>query len=59
MIKGTKTEGYEFEGRGNINKELEEGEKIVEATYEVPFITHAPLEPMNCVAKVENGKAEL
>ena len=59
LIKGTKTEGYEFEGRGNINKELEEGEKIVEATYEVPFITHAPLEPMNCVAKVENGKAEL
>ena len=58
LIKGTKSEGYEFEGRGNINKEIE-GEKTVEATYEVPFITHAPLEPMNCVAIVENNKAEI
>jgi isoquinoline 1-oxidoreductase beta subunit len=59
LIKGTKTDGFEFETRGNINKETENGENVIEATYEVPFITHAPLEPMNCIAKVENGKAEL
>jgi len=59
LIKNTRKEGFEWEGRGNVNKEIEKGEKVIEAIYEVPFITHAPLEPMNCVAKVENGKAEL
>jgi isoquinoline 1-oxidoreductase subunit beta len=58
LINQTKAEGFEWEGRGNINIPLE-GEKFVEATYEVPFITHAPLEPMNCVALVEDGKAEI
>ena len=59
LIRQSKTEGFEFEGRGNVNKDIEKGEKAIEATYEVPFITHAPLEPMNCIAKVENGNAEL
>jgi isoquinoline 1-oxidoreductase beta subunit len=59
LIKKSKTEGFEFEGRGDINKENEKGEKAVEAIYEVPFITHAPLEPMNCVANVAGGRAEL
>lgn len=59
LIKNTKTDGFAWENKGDINKEVEEGEKVIEAVYEVPFITHAPLEPMNCVAKVENGKAEI
>mgnify|MGYP002063408235 CR=1 FL=1 len=58
LVKKSKTEGYEFESRGDVSKDIE-GEKILEAVYEVPFITHAPMEPMNCVAKYENGKAEL
>jgi len=59
LIKQTKTEGFAWENKGDINKEIVEGEKVTEAVYEVPFITHAPLEPMNCIARVENGKAEL
>jgi len=58
LVKKSKTEGYEFESRGDVNKNVE-GEKLLEAIYEVPFITHAPMEPMNCVAKIENEKAEL
>jgi isoquinoline 1-oxidoreductase beta subunit len=58
LVKKSKTEGYNFEDKGDVDKKLE-GEKILEAVYEVPFITHAPMEPMNCVAKYENGKAEL
>jgi isoquinoline 1-oxidoreductase beta subunit len=58
LVKKSKTEGYEFESRGDVNKNVKD-EKLLEAVYEVPFITHAPMEPMNCVAKFENGKAEL
>ncbi|MGW8226517.1 MAG: molybdopterin cofactor-binding domain-containing protein [Anaerolineales bacterium] len=32
---------------------------ILEAVYEIPFYTHAPLEPMNCVADVTSTSCEV
>lgn len=37
----------------------EEGGQIVEASYKVPFLAHAPLEPMDAVAKVDGNSLEL
>lgn len=31
-------------------------ERIVEAEYRVPYLSHAPLEPMNCTAQLKDGK---
>jgi CO/xanthine dehydrogenase Mo-binding subunit len=43
-----------------IGKPVEvEGEIIIESVYEVPFLAHAPMEPVNAIASVINGKAEL
>lgn len=38
---------------------LEDAEKRLEAVYEVPFLSHSPMEPMDCVAKVDKGRCEI
>ncbi|HVN02250.1 MAG TPA: xanthine dehydrogenase family protein molybdopterin-binding subunit [Caulobacteraceae bacterium] len=32
---------------------------LVAATYDFPFLAHAPMEPMNCVAEIGGGKTKL
>jgi isoquinoline 1-oxidoreductase subunit beta len=41
---------------GDAPGALARGGKVVEAVYEVPYLAHATLEPMNCTARVR-GKA--
>ncbi|MFN8580357.1 MAG: molybdopterin cofactor-binding domain-containing protein [Gemmatimonadaceae bacterium] len=35
------------------------GAKTVQASYSYPFISHSPLEPMNCTAQYKDGKLEI
>lgn len=44
---------------GDVEKSLAEGKKILESTFEAPFLPHASMEPMNFFADVRDGKAEL
>lgn len=44
---------------GDVEKALAAAARKVEATYELPFLAHAPMEPMNCTAHVRAGSAEL
>ena len=32
---------------------------VVAATYDFPYLAHAPMEPMNCVAEIGGGKLKL
>jgi len=45
--------------KGDAAAELEGAETLVEAEYELPFLAHATMEPMNCTAWVHEGKCEI
>lgn len=45
--------------KGDALTELKSAETLVEAEYELPFLAHATMEPMNCTAWVHEGKCEL
>ncbi len=38
---------------GDFDKALNQADNIIERTYKVPFVSHAPLEPQNCFAHVK------
>lgn len=44
---------------GDVEKSFAAAKKVIEGVYEVPVLSHAPMEPMNYFADVKDGKAEL
>ena len=51
--------GKEIRHDGDVAKALPAGAKRVEVTYEVPFLAHATMEPMNITVHARNGEAEV
>ncbi|WP_297514295.1 xanthine dehydrogenase family protein molybdopterin-binding subunit [uncultured Caulobacter sp.] len=49
-----------FDQRGDVSGlDAAKGADIVEATYEFPYLAHATMEPMNCVASVDGNKVKM
>jgi isoquinoline 1-oxidoreductase beta subunit len=44
---------------GNPEAALRGAAKVVEATYEFPFLCHAALEPLNCVVRIDREGCEI
>jgi isoquinoline 1-oxidoreductase beta subunit len=44
---------------GDAGAALAGAAKVLEATFEFPYLAHAALEPMNAVARMENGMVEV
>lgn len=45
--------------RGDVEKALAEAVTRVSATYELPYVTHAPMEPMSVVCKLSAGGCDI
>ena len=54
----SKQDGVIAKSIGDIGKGLLRGDKV-ESDYEVPFLAHAPMEPMNCTVRLTPGGCEI
>ncbi|MBS0335248.1 MAG: xanthine dehydrogenase family protein molybdopterin-binding subunit, partial [Proteobacteria bacterium] len=48
-----------YETVGDAPGALAGAKRVVEATYEVPYLAHATMEPMNATARVDGGRCEV
>ena len=44
---------------GDADAGLAKAAKILEAEYFVPYLAHAPMEPLNCTVRISEGKCEV
>lgn len=44
---------------GDVEAAFKKAARIVSATYEVPYLAHAAMEPLNCVVQLTNGGCEV
>lgn len=53
-------EGFVDKSKGNFENSFSQAAKTIEAEYELPYLAHSPMEPMNMVAHVkEDGSCEV
>ena len=55
----TQTPAFPLRVEGNVDQALTGAATVIEAAYEYPFLTHAPLEPQNATAQYRNGRMEV
>jgi len=51
--------GAEARHDGNVDAAMPAAAKVIEATYEVPIIAHAPMEPLNAIAHVQADRVDV
>jgi isoquinoline 1-oxidoreductase beta subunit len=59
MLEAVGRPGETVRSDGDVDAALGRAARTVDATYEVPLLAHAPMEPMNCLADVRADRAEV
>jgi isoquinoline 1-oxidoreductase subunit beta len=59
LEQATLGSGVVAQNVGDVEKALASAATKVEATYEVPFLAHATMEPMNCTVHFRNNECEI
>src|SRR5438105_3486254 len=58
-IDALNEKGAEARHDGNVDAAMAQAAKVVESTYDVPIITHAPMEPLNAIAHVQADRVDV
>jgi isoquinoline 1-oxidoreductase subunit beta len=58
LVAASENKGAVAKTTGDVAKALPDGTRL-EATYHVPFLAHAPMEPMNCTVHVRPDACEV
>jgi isoquinoline 1-oxidoreductase beta subunit len=59
LLAALEEEGTLVERRGDARRTLKRAAEIVEAVYQTPYLAHATIEPMNCVAHVQKDGCDV
>jgi isoquinoline 1-oxidoreductase beta subunit len=59
MKANVKKKGTVRRANGNIDSALAGAAKVLDSTYVIPHLSHAPMEPPNAVASFKDGKCEV
>jgi isoquinoline 1-oxidoreductase beta subunit len=59
FIEASKKPGAVAVNEGDCESALKKAAKRIDAVYELPFLAHATMEPMNCVADVKTDRCEI
>jgi isoquinoline 1-oxidoreductase beta subunit len=59
LVQLAEREGAVARDDGDVEQALHQAAQRVSATYEVPFLAHATMEPMNCTADVRSDRCEI
>jgi len=51
--------GFVFYSLGTVPPARDAGPRTVTAVYRAPYLAHAPMEPINCTARVADGKVDV
>jgi isoquinoline 1-oxidoreductase beta subunit len=58
-IDALNEKGAEARHDGNVDEAMGKAAKVIEATYDVPIIAHAPMEPLNAIAHVQANRVDV
>ncbi len=53
------TAGAVARNEGDVDAAFKKATRVIEATYEVPFLAHASMEPLNCVVQLGENTCEM
>ncbi len=55
----SRTDGDVALSKGDVHAALGKAGRRLEADYEVPYLAHAPMEPLNCTVKVDGDRCDI